>query len=159
MSLPKKIVAGMAILKGTAERAATAVKKSIGKFTDEGEELVDGRSMEPPLGYQPSESLAEQIARAVRSHAVQQAIVDAGGETEEEANDFDVGDDFDPTSPYEAHFEPITESEFNRLLAAGYTFNEEPSTRPPEASYKSRPADPPEPSPPSVAAPKAPTPA
>lgn len=138
MSVGKKVVAGMALIAGTATRAASVVKKRLEKFNDHGEELVDGRSMEPPLGYEPSESLAEQIARAVRSHAIQQAIADAGGETEEEANDFDVGDDFDPTSPYEAYFEPITESEFDRLIKSGrFTFPREPSPEPlatPQAS-------------------------
>lgn len=157
MSLTKKVVAGMAILKGTAERAVSLAKKSVEKFNADGEELVDGRSMEPPLGYVPSESLAEQIARAVRSHAVQQAIADSGGETEEEANDFNVGDDFDPTSPYEAYFEPITEGEFDRLLKAGFTFPEEPATSPPKASIPPGSSDPPGTQPPPVAAPKAPT--
>lgn len=126
-----KLVAGMALLEGTATRAVSAVKKAIAKFNPFGEELVDGRSMEPPLGFEPSESLHEMINRAVRSHAIQNAIKEAGGETFEESEDFDVGDDFDPTSPYEAYFEPITEREFNKLKAAGYTF-EVPAAPPPK---------------------------
>lgn len=134
----KKFVAGMALLKGTAVRAVSAIKKAVDKFNEFGEELVDGRSMEPPLGFEPSESLAEMINRAVRNHAVQQAIADSGGETFEESEDFNVGDDFDPTSPYEAYFEPITEAEFDRLTQAGYEFREpappaKPLTAPPGA--------------------------
>nr|DAV46553.1 MAG TPA: hypothetical protein [Microviridae sp.] len=133
MSVSRKVVAGMAILKGTAERAFSVVKRSVDKFNELGEELVDGRSMEPPLGYVPSESLAEQIARAVRSYALAKEVSDAGGETLEEADDFDVGDDFDPSSPYEAYFEPITERELERLIQAGFSFPSEPATNPPQA--------------------------
>lgn len=139
-----KIIAGMALLKGTAVRAASALKKVVDKFNEFGEELVDGRSMEPPLGFEPSESLHEMINRAVRDRAVQQAIADAGGETFDEAEDFDVGDDLDPMSPYEAYFEPISEKEFDRLIQAGYEFRE--------------PAPPPKPSTPPLAASQAPPP-
>lgn len=140
----KPVVAGMAILKGTAQAAVTAAKKWLGKFDKDGNELVDGRSLEPPLGYEPAESLADMIARAVRSHAVQELARAQGDETFEESEDFDVGDDFDPTSPYEAFFEPITEAEFNRLRDAGFTFPGEPTPKPssPPQAAPSGPAEP-----------------
>lgn len=129
-----KLVNGMALLKGTAVAVVSAVKKSILKFDSAGLELVDGRPMEPPLGYEPSVSLHEQIAMAVRNHAVQEAIKAAGGETFEEAEDFDVGDDFDPTSPYEAYFEPITERDVDRLVHAGFIVKGEPPVDPTNGS-------------------------
>lgn len=136
---------GMAILEGLVEKAITVAKKQVAKFRN-GLELVDGRAMEPPLGYEPSESLHEMINRAVRDRAIQQAIADAGGETFEESEDFDVGDDLDPTSPYEAFFEPISEAEFDRLTRAGYKFYDgpEPPAKPPSGVQG---AEPPVPSP------------
>lgn len=148
--MSKKIIDTMAILKGTAERVVSVVKKAVGKFNEFGEELVDGRAMEPPMGYVPSLSLAEQIANAVRNHAVQQAIADAGGETFEESEDFDVGDDFDPTSPYEAYFEPITERELEKLVKAGFEFPAAPPAEPSNGPVGPVPSVPP------VAAPSAP---
>lgn len=64
--------------------------------------------MEAPLGQQPYEDIWVTIRRMVLDHARIQA--EAGQEemeTEDEANDFDVGDDFDPSSPWEEHHEPV----------------------------------------------------
>lgn len=131
----KKIIDTLALIAGTAQVVSSAVKKAVGKFNERGEELVDGRPMEPPLGHVETIPLAEQIAQAVRAAAFQKAISEAGGETFEESEDFDVGDDFDPSSPYEAFFEPITEREFDRLAAAGYIVKrEEPAVPAPPAA-------------------------
>lgn len=132
MSVKDKVVAGMAILKGTAVAVATAVKKSVGRFTDDGMELVDGRAMEPPVGYQETKSIADMIAEAVRGREIQREMHEAGHETFEEADDFDVGDDFDPTSPYEAFFEPITEADLRKLAAAGYIVVKDKPEPPPK---------------------------
>jgi hypothetical protein len=140
MSKDKTIVAGMAILKGTATAVATVLKKTFGKFDADGAELVDGRSMEPPVGYEPSKSIQEMIAEAVRGREIQRELHEAGAETFEEADDFNVGDDFDPTSPYEAIFEPITEAQVRDLERRGYIViknAEEPPPKPlatPQAS-------------------------
>ena len=126
-----KVISGLALIAGTAVAAVSAVKKTLAKFNERGEELVDGRSVEPPVGYERTIPLAEQIAAAVRAEAFKKAVQDAGGETFDEAEDFDVGDDFDPTSPYEAFFEPITEDRIEELVKGGYIVREHPAPKPP----------------------------
>lgn len=74
-------------------------------FGPKGEEILDRTPMALPAGFKRPESLQDQIRRLIRSEKLQQALHDAGYETEEEANDFDVGDDFDPSTPYEEQFE------------------------------------------------------
>ena len=69
--------------------------------------MPDPDPLEPPIGYKRQPSLAEQIREMVRSERLRQEMDSAGVETFEESDDFDVGDDFDPTSPYEADFEPL----------------------------------------------------
>lgn len=70
-----------------------------------GKEYPNPTPMEPPIGYIPSRPLHEQIREMVLRE-ISEAADRADADTEEEANDFDVGDDFDPTSPYEIGFEP-----------------------------------------------------
>lgn len=71
-----------------------------------GHELHDPVPLEPPLGYKRTPSLSEQIRTMVRGEALKRAALEAGAETFEEADDFDVGDDHDPRSPYEEIFDP-----------------------------------------------------
>lgn len=68
--------------------------------------IPDSTPMEPPLGYIKQPSIAERIRDMVRSEHLRLAAESAGTETFEEADDFDVGDDYDPHSPYENEFEP-----------------------------------------------------
>jgi len=68
-----------------------------------GREVPNPVPMQPPVGYKRAPSLAEQI-RAMIQQASHEAAM-AGAETEDEANDFDVGEEFDPTSPWENEFE------------------------------------------------------
>lgn len=70
-----------------------------------GKEYPNPTPMEPPIGYVPSVPIYEQIRQMVRRE-LSQAAADEGFETMEEADDFDVDDDFDPSTPYEEAFEP-----------------------------------------------------
>lgn len=79
-----------------------------------GREVLDSTPMQPPVGYQRTKSLAEQIRDMVRSEALRQAAEAAGFESFEESDDFDVGDDYEPSSPYEEHFDPVPVSELRR---------------------------------------------
>lgn len=75
-------------------------------------EWPDPRPMSPPLGYIPETSLSEKIRQMVRSEHLRYAAMNSGMETFEEADDFDVDDDFDPSSPYEMFFDqPIVSAE------------------------------------------------
>lgn len=71
------------------------------KHDDNGGELGDPTPMEPPLGYKRSLSLSEQIAQQVRIAQLRQLEDAAIDETEDEADDFEIGEDYEPLSKYE----------------------------------------------------------
>lgn len=87
-----------------ADQVQHSPKSNLGRHDKDGRELPDHRPMEPPVGYSPSPSIAEMIKTMVTNAMVQQQLAAQGEETFEEANDFDVGDDVDPESPYEEHY-------------------------------------------------------
>lgn len=79
------------------------------KFDAHGHELPDTTPVALPLGFKTPETLAEQIQRLVRTNVSQEAA-NAGAETFEEADDFDIDEEdepFDQTSPYEMEFDPV----------------------------------------------------
>lgn len=76
-------------------------KRSEAKHTPEGFEITDPTPMQPPLGYKRSLSLAEQIAQQVRIAHLKILEDSAIHETEDDADDFEVGEDFEPFSKYE----------------------------------------------------------
>lgn len=70
------------------------------------QEHPDDTQIAPPVGFNPQPSLAETIRNMVRSERLRQELEGQDMETFEEADDFDVGDDYDPTTPYENDFDP-----------------------------------------------------
>jgi len=72
------------------------------KFNHKGEELPDNTPIEVPLDFVRPLTIHEEIARALRTHDFQQRLAARGMETPEEAEDFDVDDDNDPITRYEA---------------------------------------------------------
>lgn len=54
---------------------------------------------------QPVNTEVDRIRELIRSERLRQEAEAAGHESFEEADDFDIGDDFDPSSPYEEAFE------------------------------------------------------
>ena len=58
-----------------------------------------GGPMALPLGMTRPLTLQEQMAQFFRSAKIREELDAAGYETFEEADDFDVGDDFDPSTP------------------------------------------------------------
>jgi len=71
-----------------------------------GHEIPDSRTLAPALNLRPEPTLAERIREITRSERLRQEALAAGQETFEEADDFEVGDDYDPESPYEMDFDP-----------------------------------------------------
>lgn len=71
------------------------------RHNEKGEEILDPTVIEPPLGYQKTPSLAEQIAQQVRRMKLELLQDDSIAETEEEADDFEVEDDMFPASYHE----------------------------------------------------------
>lgn len=68
-----------------------------------GREIPNSVPLAPPVGYKRPISVADQIRDAIRQASFEAAAM--GAETEEEANDFDVGEDMDLSSPFEHDFE------------------------------------------------------
>lgn len=104
-----------------------------GKPLDEfGQEVPDPVPLAPPVGYKRRVPLAQQIREMVRSEALRMAAERAGAESFDEADDFDVGDDVDPRSPYEAEFEGLPVAELRaRKRAADEAARKPASTVPP----------------------------
>lgn len=76
-------------------------------LNDKGQELLDPVPMAPPIGYRREESLHDKIRSMVRGEHLRLAALEAGAETFAEADDFEVGDDFDPRTEYEEVFDPV----------------------------------------------------
>lgn len=81
-------------------------ERSKQKHDENGFELTDPTPMQPPLGYKKSLSLSEQIAQQVRIQSLRMLEDMRVEETEEEADDFNVGDDLEPFSPHEVENMP-----------------------------------------------------
>lgn len=71
-----------------------AVKKYLGD-----KEMMNGTPMQPPLNYRPQPSLAMQVRQAVLAQKLEDYY--NLKETDEEADDFAVDDEFEPYSPHE----------------------------------------------------------
>lgn len=126
------------------------IRTSMGAYLDklldkfqrpDGSEIPDPTPLQPPLGYRRQPTMVEHIRMMVQSEQLRVAALEAGNETFEEADDFDVPDEFEPISAYE--FEEI----FEPLRSA------EPGVTPPREG--SPPADGPAAPPASAAAPAA----
>lgn len=77
-------------------------------YLDEfGRERPDPTPMAPPVGYKRQPTMAEIIRQQIQSQRLADEARAMGKETWEEADDFDIGDDYDPTSPWEEQFDPV----------------------------------------------------
>lgn len=79
-----------------------------------GYEDIDPTPIELPIHMTLPPTLQQQMAAMIRSQEFAQAIAARGFETAEEADDFDVGDDYDPSSPHELHWDPDVQAEVPR---------------------------------------------
>lgn len=68
------------------------------RFSEDNKEILNPTPVQPPLGYKPSKSLAEQIREQVRAL---KHLDDTEPETEEEADDFEIEEDPIPHSRWE----------------------------------------------------------
>lgn len=88
-----------------------AEKMAARRQTVFGHELPDPTPVAPPVGYIKQPSMIEQVRNMVRSEHLRLAALEAGQETFEEADDFDIPDDpVDPHTRYEAVFDPPIDS-------------------------------------------------
>lgn len=71
-----------------------------------GAEILDPTPIAPPIGYKRQPTMVEHIRAMVRNERLAQELAEQGVETFEESDDFDIGDDYDPRSPWENDFDP-----------------------------------------------------
>lgn len=84
------------------------------RLDDKGREVPSSERPVIPLGFKKPESLNEMVQRFVR-HAVSVQAQQAGFESFEDADDFDVdGDDVLPDTPYETEFDPLVGREVSK---------------------------------------------
>lgn len=74
------------------------------KLNETGGELLDSTPMAPPIGFTRQPSMFDIMRKMIADREIE--LAQQGYETPEEADDFDVGEDFDPSSPYEHDFDP-----------------------------------------------------
>lgn len=99
-------------------------------LTEGGAEIPDSTPLAPPVGYEKRDTIAEQVRRMVQSQLLARDLAAAGAETFEDADDFDVGDDYDPTSPYEVNFDPTTLEELKRRRQEAESEESSPPPKP-----------------------------
>lgn len=102
------------------------------RFSEDNKEILNPTPMQPPLGYKPTLSLAEQIRQQVRAY---KHIEDNEPETEEEADDFEIVDDPAPPSRWENDLIPSIKETRARLRAleeAERLFAKKPVEKKPE---------------------------
>lgn len=103
-------------------------------LTADGREVPDSTPMAPPVGYVKQKTITERIREMVRSEHLRRAAEEAGAETFEEADDFNVPDDLEPASGYENDdiFEP--EPAPAAAPSPGPVTSDDPSASDPEVS-------------------------
>lgn len=76
------------------------------RLDENGWEILDPTPMEIPAGFKRPPTLAEQVARLVRSEQWKRDMEASDVETFEESEDFGPEEDGDPSSPFEEFFDP-----------------------------------------------------
>lgn len=97
------------LVKPVFDADGVQVSSGIGK---DGKEYPDPVPMEPPIGYNAPPDLMTMIKTMVHAEHFRRAVDEAGGETFEEADDFEIDDDpLDPNTIYEKYFEAKAEAD------------------------------------------------
>lgn len=89
-----------------ARRYQTSRREAAQYLSTRGGEKPSAVPMEPPIGFVRQDPLHVRIRQMVNRELLARAAAREGFETPDEADDFDVGDDFerDPVSPHEYDF-------------------------------------------------------
>lgn len=89
------------------------IEKGIG---EDGHAIMDSVPLAPPIGYKEQPSMIELVRNMIRGERLRQEAMQAGFETMEEADDFDIEDDPEPLySGYENDLDPP----MSELMQAG----------------------------------------
>lgn len=81
-------------------------------------EVLSDEPVAIPLRFSRQSGFNEVVRQMIRSEQFARDMEKNGVETFEEADDFDVGDDVDPNSPYEEVFDPVENDLRRRLTMA-----------------------------------------
>lgn len=84
----------------------------VARLDENGWEILDPAPLAIPGNVRIPETLAQTVQRLVRT-SVSAYAASRGAETFEEAEDFDVDDEFDPTTPYEVFFDHVLGKEIS----------------------------------------------
>lgn len=87
----------------------------IAELSPAGAEILDPVPMEPPIGYKDQPDMWETVQRMVKTELLARELASQDYGSFEEEDDFEVGDDYEPTSPHENEAD-VSVAE---LLAAG----------------------------------------
>lgn len=89
------------------EKAKEYIKATGRSFiTKDGSEIPDSTPVELPIGFERPESIQESIRRMILDPALRAELQANDIETFDEADDFEIEDDF-PQSPHEETFDPM----------------------------------------------------
>jgi len=108
------------------------------RLDEKGREIVSPLPMEPPLGYKRQPTMVEIIRQQIQAEHLARDLAKAGVETFEEADDFEVGDDYEPHSPWENEFDPPI-SELTKAGQAELAKKAAPPPPPPSGGEKTTP--------------------
>lgn len=117
--------------------------REVTRYRGQAYETPDPVPFQPTVKMVRGMGLKDQVQQYVRSEAMRMIAEQSGHETFQEANDFDVDDDyFDPTTPYEDVFDGVIqqdEPEDERVVSAlskalGRFFPEREPGTPPDPS-------------------------
>lgn len=83
-----------------------------------GAEILDPKPVAVPVAFRTSETMDQRIKRIIE-HSMSVQAKNAGLETFEEADDFDIEDDpIDPSTPWETDFDSATVNAIERGVVA-----------------------------------------
>lgn len=88
------------------------------KYLKGGAEVLSSVPHAPHVNRQKPPTMDDRISQALRSEQFRRAAENAGAETEEEANDFNVGDDYDPQSEHEIEIQGVPVKEILEAFVA-----------------------------------------
>lgn len=92
-----------------AQQIEAAELRAAEKLLDPlGRELADPTPMAPPVGYNPQPTLVDQMRAMIMGERMRIAAEEAGMETFEEADDFEMDEDPFPRSRHEDEFDAPT---------------------------------------------------
>lgn len=120
--MKEKLLDRVAVIKGHHKHKA---------LTKDGQEVPDPVPLAPPVGYVKPVSIFDQVRDMIRSDALRREALEAGAETFDESDDFEIGDDYEPDAPYELDNELLSLSELRRRAQEEKALDEERAAAPP----------------------------